>query len=109
LLGRAGAGELAQAPQRDLDVARAELDLIVEVFELAPVPDLHRAEVAVPVLADAHTLGVVAVGAERRGPGGADPFLAALVAPLLLPHALAQKFEQLVQPADGLDLFALFL
>src|SRR3979409_2789748 len=39
LLGRAGAGELAQAPQRDLDVAGAELDLVVEVLELAPVPD----------------------------------------------------------------------
>src|SRR5262249_58788130 len=84
-LRRAGAGELAQAAERDLDVARAELDLVVEVLELAPIPHLHGTEVAVAVLADAHAFGVVAVGAEGRGPGGADPFLAALVAPLLLP------------------------
>ena len=31
------------------------------------------------------------------------------MAPFLLAHALAQKLEQLVEPADGLDLFALFL
>src|SRR5206468_9600015 len=47
LLGRAGAGELAQAAQRNLDVAGAELDLVVEVLELALVPDLHRAKIAV--------------------------------------------------------------
>src|SRR5262249_57180116 len=87
----------------------AARDLVVEVFDLAPIPDLHGTEVAVAVLADAHALGVVAVGAEGRGAGGADPFLAALVAPLLLAHALAQKLEQLVQAAHGLDLFALFL
>jgi hypothetical protein len=59
-------------------------------------------------LADAHAFGIVAVGAEGRGARGADPFLAALVAPLLLFHALAQKLKELVQPADCLDL-SLFL
>src|SRR5262249_7547095 len=109
LLRRTGAGELAQPAQRNLDVAGAELDLVVEVLELAPVPDLHGTEVAVPVLADAHALGVVAVGAAGRGAGGAVPFLAALGAPLLLAHALAKKPEQLVQPADRLDLSLLLL
>src|SRR5262249_61642160 len=94
LLRRTGAGELAQPAQRNLDVAGAELDLVVEILELAPVPHLHGAEVAVPVLADAHAFRTVAVRAERRGAGGADPFLAALVAPLLLPPALAPKLEQ---------------
>ena len=46
LLGRAFAREPAQAPQRDLDVARAEFDRVVEVAVLALVPDLHRAAVA---------------------------------------------------------------
>ena len=63
------AGELAQPAQRDLDVARAELDRVVEVLELALVPDLDGAAVAVLVLADAHAFGIVAVGAERRGAG----------------------------------------
>ena len=109
LVGRAGAGELAQAAQRDLDVARAELDLVVEVLELAPVPHLHGAEVAVAVLADADAFRIVAVGAERRGAGGADPFLAALVAALLLLQPLLQGLEQLVEAAHRLDHLLLFL
>ena len=82
-VGRAGAGEFAQAPQRDLDVADAELDIAVEILELALVPHLDGAVVAVLVLADPHAFGIVAVGAERRGAGGADPLVAALVAALL--------------------------
>ena len=35
LVGRAGAGEFAQSAQRDLDVADTELDIAVEVLELA--------------------------------------------------------------------------
>ena len=109
LLGRAGAGEFAQPAQRHLDVAGAELDVAGEVLEFALVPHLHGAEVAVAVLADAHALGIVAVGAERRGAGGADPFLAALVAALLLGEPLAQRFQQLVQAAHRLDLPLLLL
>src|SRR4029079_8069649 len=104
-----GARELAQAAQRDLDVAGAELDLVVEILEFPPVPDLDRAEVTVLVLADADAFRVVAVRPERRRAGGTDPFLAALVAALLLPHALAQRFQQLVQAAHRLDLLLLFL
>ena len=108
-IGRAGARELAQAPQRDLDVTRAEFDLVVEILELAPVPDLDRAEAAVLVLADADAFRIVAVRAERRGAGGADPLLAALVAPLLLLHELAQSFQELVQAPQGLDLLLLLV
>src|SRR5262249_42488303 len=108
LLGGAGAGELAQPAQRDLDVAGAELHLVVEVLEFSPVPYLDRAEVAVLVLADAHAFGIVAVGTERRGAGGAYPFLAALMAAPLLLHALAHRLNELVDPAHPFDLL-LFL
>ena len=103
-LGRAGAGEFAQAAQRHLDVAGAELDVAVEIPKLALVPHLHGAEVAVGVLADAHAFGIVAIGAERRGAAGADPFAAALVAALLLLEPLAQRLHQLVEAAQRLDL-----
>ena len=42
-LGHALAREAAQPTQRDLDVARVELDVAVEVAERALVPDLDRA------------------------------------------------------------------
>ena len=103
LLGRALAGEAAQPAERDAHVAHAELDGVVEVLELALVPHLDGAEVAVAVLADADAFGVVAVGAEGRGAGGADPFRAALVAALLLLETLPQGLEELV-PAHRLDL-----
>ena len=104
LLGGTLAREAAQAAQCDLDVARAELDLVVEVPELALVPHLDRAVVAVPVLADAHALGIEAIGAVGRGARGADPFRPTLVSALLLGQALAQRLEQLVEPAHRLDL-----
>jgi MoxR-like ATPase len=46
---------------------------------LALVPDLDRAVVAALLLPDADAFRVVTVGAERRGAGGADPLVAALV------------------------------
>ena len=107
-VGRAGAGEFAQAPQRDLDVADAELDIAVEILELAAVPHLHRAVVAVLLLADADAFGIIALRAERRGAGGADPLVAALVPALLFLQALAQGLHELV-PAHRLDLLLLFL
>src|SRR4029077_14813830 len=79
-------------------------DLVVEIAELALVPHFDRAVVAVPVLADPHPLGAVAIGAEGRGPRRADPFAAALVALLLLLQALAQRLHQLVPAAERLDL-----
>jgi len=51
-------GELAQTAQRHLDVARAELDLIVEVLELASIPDLHGAAV-LALAADTDAFGIV--------------------------------------------------
>ena len=56
------------------------------------------------VLADAHALGIVAVGPEGRGAAGADPLVAALVAFLLLLQALLQGLHQLLEAAQRLDL-----
>jgi hypothetical protein len=51
-VGGTGTGELAQPPQRHLDVADAEFDVTVEILELALVPHLHGAVVAVLLLSD---------------------------------------------------------
>src|SRR5262249_18365088 len=96
-------------PQRNLDVAGADLDLVVEVLEVAPVPDLDRTPVAALLLADAHTFGIVAVGPVRGCARRADPLAAALVAAVLLGEALAQRLEQLVEAAHGLDHLLLLL
>src|SRR5690606_27456535 len=99
----------AQSLQRYLDVARADLDAVVQIAELAPVPDLDGAAVTRLVLADAHALGIVAIRAEGRGSGSADPFRSALMALLLLREALAQGLHQLVEAAQGLDQLLVFL
>src|SRR6266487_2515301 len=91
---RAFARELAQAPERHLDVARAQLHRVVEVAVLARIPHLDRAPVARAVLADAHALGVVAVRAERGGARGADQLVAALVPPFLLLEAFFQRLHE---------------
>ena len=66
LLGGALAHPAAQPLQRDLDVAGAELDAVVEIPELAPVPDLHR---ALWLLSSSRcTPSIVAIGAEGEVP-----------------------------------------
>src|SRR5439155_12256466 len=95
--------ELAQPPQRHLDVAGAELDPVVEIPEVAPIPDLDGAPMAALVLADAHAFRVVAIGAERRGARGADPLAATLMTALLLGQPLPQGFEERVEATHRLD------
>src|SRR5262245_34816072 len=109
LLGRPLARELAQTPERDLDVAGAELNLVVEVLVVALVPYLDGAPLAVLLLADAHARGVVAVGPIGRRAAGANPLLAALVAFLLLRQALLQLLHDLFPAAQRLDLRLLLL
>ena len=99
----------AQPPQRDLDVARADLDRVVEIPELALVPDLHRAPVPRLLLADPDAFRVVAVGAERARAAGADPLDAALVPTLLLFEAFLQRLHELVPAAERLDQLLVFL
>src|SRR5262249_30102227 len=108
LIGRSLACELAQTPERDLDVAGAELDLVVEVLVLALVPYLDGAPLAVLLLADAHAGGGVGVPSLGRCAAGSDPLVAPLVAPLLLLEALLQLLHDLVPAAQRLDL-GLFL
>ena len=100
-VGRPVPREFAQAPQRDLDVACAEFDLVVQIGELAPVPDLYGAAVAPALLPDAHTLGVEAMRAERGCARGADPFAASLMAFLLLLETLLQRLHQLLPAAQA--------
>ncbi len=102
--GGAFAGELAQAAQGQLDVARAQFDLVVEVLVLALVPDLYRLALALAGLADADAFRVEPARAERAGATGADPLVATGVAFLLLFEALLELLDQLVQAAQGLDL-----
>ena len=103
LLRRPLAREAPELPQGHLHVPGADLHRVVEVPELPAVPDLDGAPVARLVLPDAHPLGVVAVGPERRLPGRPDPLVAALVPPLLLLQALLQLLHQLVEAAHRLD------
>src|SRR6266567_1277862 len=100
LLGDTFPGEAAKPPQRDLDVARVELDRVVEVAEGPLVPDLDRAAASAALLADANALGVVAVGAERARSRRPDPLRPALVPRALLLQALLQRLHQLVPASE---------
>src|SRR5439155_14876122 len=99
--------KLAQAAQRDLDVARAQLLRVVVVLVGALVPDLDGALVAAFLLAYAYALRVVAIGTKRRSAARAYPFAAAFVAFLLLFKTLFQRFHELV-PAHFFDLGLVF-
>src|SRR5690606_2194545 len=109
LFGRAFTCELAQATQGDLDVARAQLDLIVEVLVFALIPHLGGLALALAGIADANAFRVVAAGTERAGTAGTDPLVAAGVLFLLLLEAFLELLDQLVQTTEALDLrFFLF-
>ena len=100
---------LRRAQHAALSDAEAPVRIARQIAELPLIPHLHRRFVAAALLADTHALGVIAISAERRGAGGADPFITALVALLLLREALAQGFHQLLEAAEGLDLRLLLL
>src|SRR5579862_1054486 len=107
--GRSSSSSAPSRAKRQLDIAGAEFERVVEVLDLALVPDLDRAAVALRFRTDAHALRVVAAIAEGRGPAGADPLAAAPVALLLLGEALAQRLHQLFPAAERLDLLLLLL
>src|SRR5690606_28640066 len=109
LLLRSVTHPTAKPFQCDLDVARTKLDAIVEIAELAPVPNLDGPAVTTFLLADAHALGIVAIGTERRSAGSADPFRATLMARFLFLQPLAQRLHQLFETAEGFDQSLLFL
>ena len=99
LLDRPFAREATQAAQRDLDVAGADLDAVVQIAELALLPHLHSGAIAGGVAPDANAFRVVAVVAKGRCAACAYPFAAALVASLLLFKSLAELVHQAV-PAE---------
>ena len=108
LVRRALPGKAAQAAQGDLDVAGAQFDLVVQVPVFALLPDLHGPAM-LALAADADAFGIVAAVAERAGPAGADPFVAALMPAVLLVQTLLQRLHQLVEPPKRLDLRLLLL
>ena len=99
---RALTREFPQAAQRDLDVARAKLLGVVEILEFALVPDLHG-PLVLRFTADADAFGIVARIAVRRGPLGADPFAAALMALLLFLEPLLERLHDLFPRPKRLD------
>ena len=107
-VGGALARETAQAAQRHLDVARAELDAVVEVAELALVPDLDRAAVAGRFAGRCGCPpGCSRMRRRASVPRGADPFVAALVPLLLLARGAALSVSiSLLAAAELLDLGA---
>ena len=107
-VGLAIAGEFAQAAQGHFDVARAQLNTVIEVFIVALVPDFDGLEVFVFVLADANAFRVVAVGAKGRGAARADPFIATFVALVLFFEALFQLLHNFFPAAERFDLGLFF-
>src|SRR5690606_20329518 len=102
------AGKLPQAPQRDLDVADAQRNAVVQILVFPFFPDFYRPPLTAVFLADAEPFRVVAIGAERRRSTGADPLVATGMTLILLFHALFEGFNQLFQATQRLDLGLLF-
>ena len=99
LIGCALAREFAQLAQRQLEVARAELDRVIEVAVLAPLPHLDGAPLAGALPGRCGCLrGLIAVRAEGRGAAGADPLVAALMA-LALARAAARAASRAACPS----------
>jgi len=86
---RAGAGEFAQAPQRDLDVADAELDIASRSLN-SRLSQTLTARLLRFFSWPIRTPSGCSRGRRTRGSGRADPLVAALVPALLLLEALAQ-------------------
>src|SRR5882757_3772977 len=106
MLERALARELAQLAQRHLDIARAELELIVQIAIVTSVPNLHALAFALIVvltilvlvltpLVHAHPFGVVTMDTKGGRAVRTNPFIAAGVPALLLTQSLEQRPHQL--------------
>ena len=108
LFRRPGSRKFSQPAHRNLDVARTQLNAVVEIFEISPIPNLHRALVFT-LAADADPLGVIAVVTEGRGTLGANPFVTAGMAFFLFFKALFEFLDQLFQATQTLDFGFVFL
>ena len=96
------ARELAETSERNFDIARTQLHLVVQIAVLTPVPDLGCTPVARPLLPDTDPLRVVAVGSKWRGACRADPLVTSLMAFSLLLQALTQSLHQLFESAQSI-------
>ena len=92
----------SQPAQGHLEVACAQLLLIVVIAELALFPYLDGSAVACRGAAHPYAFGVVSTVSEGRGAAGAYPFATACMAFFLLFQSLPEQFHQLV-PAVFLD------
>jgi len=103
LVRGAFAGEFAQTAQGNLDVAGAQQLAVVEILELALVPDLDRLSLAA-FAANADAFGIIAGITVGRGTTGADPLAAAFVPLFLFRETLFQRLHDFVPAAERLDL-----
>src|SRR5690349_9661070 len=99
LVGNTFARETAQPAQRNLDVARVELDIAIEVAKRSLVPHPHRAARAA-ICANANAFGIETVGAEPARATRTDPFTATLVPLALLGEASPETRAQRATPAQ---------
>ena len=86
--------ELAQSTQSHFDIACPDLNRIIKVAVIAPVPYFDCPTVLAFVLTNANALRVVAICAKRGCTSGTDPLIAPLMPFLLLFHSLAKGFQQ---------------
>ena len=100
-------GEFAQATQRYLDVPRAQLNAVIQIFKVAFIPDFYRLFIAA-IGSNAHTFRVIALLPKRRGAAGANPLIATFVTLFLLLQAFLEFLYQFLQPAQGLYFRLLF-
>ena len=94
----------AQPFQSNLDVAGAQFNIAIKVFETALIPNLDCTPVAAFGLPNSHTFWIVTIGAKRRSAGRANPFATALMATFLLFQPFAQRLHELVKPAQSFNL-----
>ena len=93
LIGGTLAGKFTQPPQRHLDVADTQLNIVIQVFVVALLPDFYGFFVPRFALFNADAFGVITIGTKGRRAAGADHFVTALMTFVLF----FQTFFKLVQ------------
>ena len=102
LFGCPGAGKFAQTSHGDFDIPRAELDAIVQIFEIPTIPHLH-CTLVFTLTADADPLRMEPIIAKGRRALGANPFVATGVPLFLLFKTFLELLNELLKPPQTLD------
>src|SRR5690606_17391097 len=89
--------EASQSTQGHLEVASAQLLLVIVIHEFAFFPDLDGGAIAGRWATDTDTFGMVAPVAKGRGAAGANPLAAPRVTSLLLFRTFLEHLQQFVQ------------